>query len=88
MSVSCTTCPKYKGTLLAEQRMQSRVAGSATSAKRRYAQAVPGRRKRCSGRRGFAVIACKDEAVCIVSDDDMLTTMRIVKGSQILSFEC
>ena len=68
--------------------MQSRVAGSATSAKRRYAWAWPGRRERCSGRRGFAVIACKDEAVCIVSDDDMLITMRIAEGDQILSFEC
>ena len=68
--------------------MQSRVAGSTTNAKRRYAGAVPGRRKRCSGRRGFAVIACKDKAVCIVSDDDMLITMRIAEGDQILSFEC
>ena len=34
------------------------------------------------------MIACKDEAICIVSDDDMLTVVRIVKGSQILSFEC
>ena len=86
--ISCATCPKYKGTLLAEQRMQSRVAESTTNAKRRYAGAVPGRRKRCSGRRGFAVIACKDKAVCIVSDEDMLATMRIAEGNLILSFEC
>ena len=34
------------------------------------------------------MIACKDKAVCIVSDDDMLITMRIAEGNLILSFEC
>ena len=68
--------------------MQNRMARSVTGAKRRYAWAGPERKKRCSGRRGFAVIACKDESVCIVSDEDMLTTMRIAEGDQILSFEC
>ena len=68
--------------------MQSRVAGSVTGAKRRYAWAGPGRRERCSGRRGFAVIVCKDESVCVVSDDDMLITMRIAEGNLILGFEC